>query len=147
MKKFSAPLLLSFLLILGTSYYAISQCNAFTKRKCIPTLKPFQHNGLLNSVSLSPGESAALEMTFYVDTDYRLAVCNDDRLGEVSFKVLRKDSSIVFDSKKFGNPKSWDFTVNSTQQYFIEVFVQNSKNKTSLDEMGCVSVLAGYKKN
>jgi hypothetical protein len=76
-----------------------------------------------------------------------LAVCNDERLGDVNFKVLRKDSSVVFDSKKFGNPKSWDFTVNSTQQYFIEVFVPNSKNKTNLDEMGCVSVLAGYKKN
>lgn len=147
MKKFNAPIIFALFLLLGTSYYAISQCNAFTKRKCIPTLKPFTHNGLLNSVSLSPGESAALEMTFYKDTDYRLAVCSDDRLGDVSFRVQRKDSSVVFDSRKFGNPKSWDFMVNSTQQYFIEVFVPNSKNKTNLESLGCVSVLAGYKKN
>lgn len=125
---------------------ASAQCNAFTKKKCIPTLKPFQHNGLLNSVSLSPGETASLEMTFYIDTEYRIAVCNDDRLGEVAFKVTRKDGSVVFDSNKFGNPKSWDFTVNSTQQYIIEVIVPKSKNKTNLEELGCVSVLAGYMK-
>jgi len=142
---------IGFLALFATSLtcmYAIAQqCNAFTKKKCLPVLKPFQHNGQLNSVALSPGESAALEMTFYADTDYRLAVCNDERLGDVSYRVLRRDSSVVFDSRKFGNPRSWDFSMNSTQQYVGEVRVPKSKNMTSIEELGCVSVLAGYKKN
>ncbi len=147
-KRFLPVGLIACLFTILTCWYAVAQqCNAFSKKKCLPVLKPFQHNGLHNIVAMSPGESAALEMTFYADTDYRLAVCNDERLGDVSFRVLRKDSSVVFDSRKFGNPRMWDFTMNSTQQYFIEVDVPRAKNRTSIEETGCVSVLAGYKKN
>jgi hypothetical protein len=133
----------------GTTYYAIAQCNAFTKKKCIPILKPFIHNGQLNSVTLSPGESASLMLTFYIDTDYRLAICGQEILGEMSYKVMKKDSTIIFDSKQHKNPAFWDFKVNSTQQMIVEVSATDRKMKggDSFEDMGCASVLVGFKKD
>ncbi len=132
-----------------TSYYAIAQCNAFTKKKCLPILKPFIHNGQLNSVTLSPGESASLMLTFYIDTDYRLAVCGQEVLGEMSYKVMKKDSTLVFDSKQHKNPQFWDFKVNSTQQMIVEVSApdRNMKGGEAFEDMGCASVLVGFKKD
>jgi hypothetical protein len=132
-----------------TAYYAIAQCNTFTKKKCLPVLKPFIHNGQLNSVTLSPGESASLMLTFYIDTDYRLAVCGQEVLGDMTYKVMKKDSTLVFDSQQHKNPGFWDFKVNSTQQMIVEVTAPDRKAKggEGVDDMGCASVLVGFKKD
>ena len=84
-------------------------------------------------------------MTFFIDTEYRLMICGDDRLGDVAFRVLRMDGSVVFDSKNRSKAKFWDFSVNSTQKFTVVVDVPKSGNRTGIEEMGCVAVLAGYK--
>ena len=76
-------------------FWSYLQSNTFTKKKCLPVLKPFIHNGQLNSVTLSPGESASLMLTFYIDTEYRLAICGQEVLGEMSYKVMKKDIPII----------------------------------------------------
>jgi len=150
MNKNSLKIIALVAIICGsTAYYAIAQCNTFTKKKCMPILKPFIHNGQLNSVTLSPGESASLMLTFYIDTDYRLAVCGQEILGDVYYKVMKKDSTLVFDSKTQKNPQFWDFNVKSTQQMIVEVTAPDRKMKggESFEDMGCASVLVGFKKD
>ncbi len=132
-------------LFFGTSFYALAQCNTYAKNRCKPGLAPYLHNGVFNSLNMSPGETAELQMTFFIDTEYRLMICGDDRLGDVAFRVLRQDGSLVFDSKNRSNAKFWDFSVNSTQKFTILVDVPKSGNRTGIEEMGCVAVLAGYK--
>jgi hypothetical protein len=145
-KNIQFTLLLS--LLLSVSYnFSNAQCAVFAKKKCLPLLAPFLHNGQNNTVQLSPGETAILQMTFYIDTDYRLAVAGQDNIGKLSYKVMKRDSTIIFDSEKYGNPKFWDFTVNSTQQMLIEVSAQDSNAKLDLEQVGCVSVMVGYKKD
>jgi hypothetical protein len=139
--------IVSFLLVFSFSLNtAFAQCKNFTMKKCMPGLAPFLHNGQLNSTTLSPGESAEMQMTFYSGQEYRLLVCGQEILGNVAFKVSDMDKKSLFDSREHDNASTWDFKMTSTQQIIIEVIVPNSKSSNDLTQSACVSMLVGYKK-
>jgi len=144
-KKIVAPFL--FLsVILGISTASLAQCNGFTKKKCIPLLTPFIHNGQLNSASFMPGENAELLMSFYSGQEYRLLISGQEVLGNIQFKVMDSDRKLLYDNKEHGNVKYWDFNVKSTQQLIVEVIVPEQKVDNNLTQSGCVAVLVGFKK-
>lgn len=144
--KFTVLLRLAAFFILTTAHIAVfGQCKSFTKKNCIPALAPFIHNGQMNSTLLLAGEKAELQMIFYSGQDYRLMVCAQPILGDVSFRMLDKNKREVFNSREQDFAQYWDFKVVSTQQFFIEVDVPSSSAKTQLIENGCVSVLVGFK--
>lgn len=123
-----------------------AQCNNFTKKKCIPSLSPYIHNGQLNSASLAVGETAELDLTFYGGQEYRILVCGQEIFKDVKFKLKDKNDKELFNSEGKSD-RFWDFKVNSTQQLKLEVTtVGDNQNKTGLAEAGCVSVLVGFKK-
>lgn len=132
-----------FLFSINTTF---AQCKNFTMKKCMPGLAPFLHNGQLNSTTLSPGESAEMQMTFYSGQEYRLLICGQEILGNVAFKVTDMDKKSLFDSRDHDNASTWDFKMTSTQQIIIEVIVPNSKSTNDLTQSACVSMLVGYKK-
>ena len=128
-----------------------SQCKGFAKRKCLPELKPFIHNGQLNSTTLMEGESAELVMTFHAKQQYRVKVCSQESLENISFIMMDMDREILFDSADKGNANNWDFNVNATQQMIILVSVPKPKKHSNanitgtLVESGCVALLVGFK--
>ncbi|HRH01694.1 MAG TPA: hypothetical protein PLN13_12170 [Bacteroidia bacterium] len=142
--KHSLALLMMFVAFSGTT--ATAQCKNFTMKKCMPGLAPFLHNGQLNSTTLSPGESAEMQMTFYSGQEYRLLICGQEILGNIAFKVTDLDKKSLFDSREHDNATSWDFKMASTQQIVIEVIVPNQKSVNDLAQSACVSMLVGYKK-
>ncbi|HHZ65469.1 MAG TPA: hypothetical protein EYN51_08245 [Flavobacteriales bacterium] len=126
-----------------------SQCKGFAKKKCLPELKPFIHNGQLNSTTLMQGESAELVMTFHAGQHYRVMICA--QLEKVSFKMMDMDREILFNSEEESDAKSWDFNVNATQQMIILVSVpkagkhEAAKLTGTLTAEGCVALLVGFK--
>lgn len=142
--KYSVVMLMVAVVFTVTNVSA--QCKNFTMKKCMPGLAPFLHNGQLNSTTLSPGESAEMQMTFYSGQEYRLLICGQEILGTISFKVSDMDKKSLFDSREHNNATSWDFKMTSTQQIVIEVIVPNAKSTNDLNQSACVSMLVGYKK-
>jgi hypothetical protein len=137
-------LLVLMLCVFGVTI-ASAQCNMFTKKKCIPSLAPYIHNGQLNSTSLGVGETAELELTFYAGQEYRILVCGQEIFKDVTFKLRDKNNKEIFNSE--GKEHYWDFKVNSTQQLTLELTtVGDGKNTSGIAESGCVSVLVGFKK-
>jgi hypothetical protein len=129
------------------SFGASAQCRAVAKKQCFPQLLPYIQNGQFNSVRLSPGETAELQVTFYAGQNYRLMVCAEGVLGDVNFKVMDADKQELYNSKKAkDDKKQWDFNVTSTQQFFVFVEVPPSDSPTKFIPEGCVSVLVGFKK-
>ena len=128
-----------------------SQCKGFAKKKCLPALKPFIHNGQLNSTTLMEGESAELVMTFHAGQQYRVMICAQQSLKKVSFKMMDMDREILFDSSDENNARNWDFNVNATQQMIILVSVPKpgkhdaAKLTGSMSISGCVALLVGFK--
>ncbi len=124
-----------------------AQCNTFVKKKCLPNIQPFTSNGQMNTSTLSAGQSATMSLTFYSGQDYRLLICSQDILGEVTFKVIDVNKKVIFDSKENNAPDFWDFKVKSTQQFTVEVDVPPSESTNSIVPSGCVSVMVGFKKD
>ncbi len=143
MKKLLFTLLTGLALLININ--ANAQCNNFTKGKCVPSLKPYIHNGQLNSTALAPGENAELMMTFYAGQEYRIYTCAQELLGAVQYKVFDSNHKEVFNSEST-NQKNFDFNVKATQQLIIEVTVPKAEAKTGIVEQGCVAVLVGFKK-
>ncbi|NQX97011.1 MAG: hypothetical protein HRT73_03905 [Flavobacteriales bacterium] len=150
MKLFNkTALLVSVILALLTFTTDVNaQCKRYTKKECLPSLNPYIHNGQLTSAVLYPGDSADVAMTFNAGKEYRILVCNQEQIGNVQFKVLDKTRKVLYksDSKK-SNP-SWDFKVENTQQFIIQLTVpvmEKDNQKTNLVPNGCVSLLVGFK--
>ena len=148
MKNTSTTWIILLLLIFFDYNAGLAQCKSFTKKRCLPHLNPFIHNGQLNSATLMAGEKAELFMTFYSGQEYRLNVCAQPVFENAVFRVLDKNRKQLYSSEDH-NSDYWDFYMATTQQLFIEVSIPNSANKTkmvaNMVESGCVSVLVGFK--
>ena len=116
--------------ILGLQTNIFGQCKSFTKQVCKPKLSPYIYNGQVNSAVLSGGDIAELMMTFYSGQDYRIVVCGEETLKNITFTL--KDMT-----------DHWDFHAKVTQQLTVEVKIPVSDNNS--DSSGCVSILVGFK--
>ena len=138
-------------LVINLPLIGYSQCKGFAKRKCIPKLSPFIHNGQLNSTTLMEGESAELMMTFHSGQNYRVLVCAQESLEKVDFKLMDMDRNVIFDSEDQKSTNYWDFDVNSTQRFIILVSAKKPGKHSSgqlagtLVQSGCVALLVGFK--
>ena len=66
----------------------IAQCSkTWVRKKCIPKISPFIHNGQMNTVTLKEGGKTETTLTFYSGQDYRILVCAEETLENVSFVV------------------------------------------------------------
>lgn len=133
------------LFLVLTSSIVKAQCKSFAKSKCLPDLAPFIHNGQMNGATMMAGEKAELQMSFYAGQDYRLMVCAQPILGDVTFRLLDKNKKVVFNSKDHKNVTYWDFNVTSTQQMTLEIDVPESSAKHGMIPSGCVNILVGFK--
>lgn len=134
-------------LMLALPFGAFAQCNTFVKKKCMPKILPFTHNGQMNVSTLAAGQNSEVSLTFYAGQAYRILVCSEEILGEVTFKVMDMSKKIVFDSKNNNYPDFWDFKVKNTQQFIVHVEIPVSTSSSTIPPSGCVSVLVGFKKN
>lgn len=101
----------------------------------------------MNSTTLSAGQSTELSMTFSSGQAYRILVCSQEILGDVTFKVMDLSHKVVFDSKDNNYPDFWDFKVKNTQQFIVHVDTPKSNSPSSILPSGCVSILVGFKKD
>lgn len=138
--KFLNIFILALLLV---PFGANAQCKSFTKKQCRPSVDPYIHNGQMNSAVLYPDDKADIMLTFYSGQEYRLVVCSEEQLGDVTFKVTDIDKKVIYDSEG-KDSNVFDFKVTSTRQLIVTVVVPESENTHDLDYNGCVSVLVGF---
>ncbi len=132
------------LIVLFANTNTIAQCNGFNKKKCMPKLLPFEHNGNTSSSEMANGEMMSLLMTFSPGKDYRILLCAEENLGKVQFRMVDANKKIFFDTKNKEYVDHFDFAVKSTQQMTVEITVPASTKPHS--QKGCVSVMVGSKK-
>jgi len=133
------------LLMVVLPFMLNAQCKGFTKKECIPDLKPYVYNGQLNSAVLNEGDVAELLLTFYSGQDYRILICGQPILGNLEFRLLDTDRNVIFYNKDHDFVKFWDFKSNSTQQLIVQVRVPVGESRSEIVQSGCVSILVGFK--
>jgi hypothetical protein len=123
-----------------------AQCRSFAKRKCLPYLEndDFAFSGQLNNAVVLEGDKLDISLTFHEGKTYRLMVCSQPILGPVSFVLLDKNRTQLFNSKE-ADVNYFDFKVESTQQFILEIVVPEAETTHGIHHEGCVCVLQGYK--
>ena len=130
-------------LITGFSQDSRAQCKSFAKKKCLPQLAPYFHNGQYNSAVLRSGEEAEMPMVFYKGQDYRILVGSQDILGSVVFKLSDANGKELYSSEE----KMFDFNVDATQRLTINIKAPSSNINTGIVPSGCIAVLIGFKQD
>ncbi|MFM9985843.1 MAG: hypothetical protein ACKVOK_11460 [Flavobacteriales bacterium] len=123
--------------------FAVAQCRAFTKNKCLPMLEGYVQNDNYNSALLVPGDEAELLLTFYGGKEYRLLLCSHPILGKVEFEVKDTNGELIYAGNS-EDKQLFDFKMANTQQLIVKIIVPDQTNSVSTHE-GCVSVMVGSK--
>lgn len=122
-----------------------AQCSkTWVRKKCIPKITPFIHNGQMNTTSLKEGGRMESTLTFYSGQDYRILICGEETLENISFVVSDLNGKIIFDSKEHNNTDVWDFKVKTTTELKVEVNAGKNEGGNGT-ATGCVSILVGFK--
>lgn len=123
----------------------VAQCSkTWVKKKCLPKMAPFINNGQLNTTQLKEGGSTETSLTFYSGQDYRILICSEETLENMSFIVSDMTGKILFDSKLHNDTDVWDFKVQTTTD--LKIVVSAGKNEGGNGTAaGCVSILVGFK--
>jgi len=123
---------------------SLAQCNEYSKKECLPLLKPFTFSGQLNNAVMSQGETAELQLTFYKDQEYRLLVKGEDNLGKIQYQMYDTDYNLLYDSASEEFPIFWDFMVENTDDFIIRVIIPEGYSPKNI-ESGCVAILVGFR--
>ena len=144
-KHIMALALTAFLLVMViSSQNVLAQCKTFVKGTCIPQLTPYVHDGNYQAVIMGEGEEAEVYKTIFAGQAYRLLVCVDELLPNVEFVVSDIRRNILFDNRKNGNVKIWDFKPDGSQQIKISIRIPKSQKQGADNKeiiFGCVGVL------
>ena len=111
------------LFLFGTTINVDAQCKAFAKKVCLPELGSYTHDGNYHAAILVEGEEAELYKTFYSDMEYRVAICGEDKLPDVEFRILDANKNVLYSNKDANYAKTWDFKLQSSQQLKLVVKV------------------------
>lgn len=122
-----------------------AQCKAFAKKTCLPELGPYTHDGNYHAAVLVEGEEAELYKTFYSDMEYRVAICGEDKLPNVEFKILDSNKNVLYSNKEANYAKTWDFKLQASQQLKLIVKVSSFNAPGDTPASGCVSIMFGFK--
>lgn len=133
------------LFLIATSVNVNAQCKAFAKKVCLPELGAYTHDGNYHAAVLVEGEEAELYKTFYSDMDYRVAICGEDKLPNVEFKILDANKNVLYSNKESDYAKTWDFKLESSQQLKLVVKVSSFNQSGDTPASGCVSIMFGFK--
>lgn len=133
------------LFIVAATVNVDAQCKAFAKKVCLPELGPYVHDGNYHAAVLVEGEEAELYKTFYSDMEYRVAICGEDKLPNVEFKVLDANKNVLYSNKDANFAKTWDFKLQASQQLKLIVKVSSFNAPGDTPASGCVSIMFGFK--
>jgi hypothetical protein len=134
------------LLLFGATLSVDAQCKAFAKKICLPELGTYTHDGNYHAAVLVEGEEAELYKTFYSDMEYRVAICGEDKLPSVEFRVLDANKNVLYTNKNGADfARTWDFKLESSQQLKLVVKVSSFNQPGDTPASGCVAIMFGFK--
>jgi hypothetical protein len=136
--------ILAFLMIV-TTFNAGAQCKAFAKKVCLPELGAYTHDGNYHAAVLVEGEEAELYKTFYSDMEYRIAICGEEKLPAIEFKIIDANKNVLYSNKDANFAKTWDFKLQASQQLKLIIRVATSDKPSEIPASGCVSIMFGFK--
>jgi len=145
MKQLLKIFLFAMILSVTAAGTVSAQCKGFAKSICKKELGSFLHDGNYHAAVLVEGEEAELYKTFYSDMDYRIAICGADDLPPIEFSILDATGKVLYTNKDAALNKTWDFSLEASQQLKIIVKVTTFGTNSETPVSGCVAIMFGFK--
>lgn len=92
------------------------------KKYCIEYMEDFDYRSQSAFAKLSPGDTSSVNIVLYGKQKYRIFVCADPDLGEVSYKIVRperktkrtikeikKDTTLIYETDEYGDYKTDEY--------------------------------------
>lgn len=133
------------LLLIATTVNTQAQCKSFARKVCLPELGTYTHDGNYHAAVLVEGEEAELYKTFYSDMDYRIAICGEEKLPNIEFRILDANKNVLYSNKDANYARTWDFKLQSSQQLKLVIKVNSFNKPGETPASGCVSIMFGFK--
>jgi hypothetical protein len=77
--------------------------------------------------------------------EYRVAICGEDKLTNIEFRVLDSNKNVLYSNKDANFAKTWDFKLQSSQQLKLIVKVPSFNKPGDTPASGCVAIMFGFK--
>lgn len=77
--------------------------------------------------------------------DYRVAICGEDRLPNVEFRIMDANKNVLYSNKDNNYSKTWDFKLQASQQLKLIIKVSSFNQPGDTPASGCVSIMFGFK--
>ncbi|NSW44460.1 MAG: hypothetical protein HPY79_01335 [Bacteroidales bacterium] len=113
--KFNIIILVFATMLSSITFYG--QCER--KKFCDDLMEDFDYRSQSAYAQLSPGDTASVNVVLYGGQRYRMFVCNDPKLGNVSWKIvqperktkrtidkIKKDTTLIYETNEYGDYKT-----------------------------------------
>jgi hypothetical protein len=77
--------------------------------------------------------------------DYRVAICGEDKLPNIEFRIMDSNKNVLYSNKDADYSRTWDFKLESSQQLKLVVKVTSFNQAGDTPASGCVSIMFGFK--
>jgi hypothetical protein len=130
-------------LALAAPIVSEAQCKNFVKKKCSPHLDNYVPSDKFNSLKMVQGEEAEMFLVFVANHDYRVIVCSQQILGDVSFELLTDRGVVIYSSVEHDGENAFNFSTTSTEKLQVIIRVPGNESATGMMHEGCVTVMVG----
>jgi hypothetical protein len=125
---------------------ASAQCRTYAQKKCVPELGDYRPNGSLYANYMENGQETQLNLVLIGGQKYRLLHCHKEGLGQVWIQLFDHKGKVVFDNSEHNFATTWDFSVQSTQEFSIKTFI-SGVGEYDQTARACAVLLLGNKFN
>ena len=137
LKAISATLLAALLVMWPVASSLRAQCDKLAQR-CEDELLDYLSDGQYYRAVVKDAGEASIKVTLYEGFRYRFVVCNDRPGAKVNYRVLDGRKAEVFRSMGAKDGDSWDFELESTDNFVIKTSIPNNVGA------GCIVFSVGY---
>jgi len=115
--KINSIIILASIATLISSVNLFGQCER--KKFCDDYMEDFDYRSQSSYAKLAPGDTASVNVVLYGGQKYRMFVCSDSKLGNVSYKIvqperktkrtiqkIKKDTTLVYETNEYGDYKT-----------------------------------------
>lgn len=128
------------ILFLLTAVYLNAQVEGVDSLARMYLTNSYTSDGQIYRVLLSDEESGSFDVTFFADTQYRIALASTLSQSELIYTIYDSESNILFCNKDYDNTPFWDLIFSSTVDCKIEVKIDDSQQRSAIAVM-----MIGYK--
>jgi len=112
--------------------------------------KSFTYNSQSKSALFSKGQKSLLKFVVYRGVDYKISFCSEESVeGEISFVLIGKDSTILFDNSKEDMAQAFEYESKYTGSLTLVVTMPGTpptkEEKNLPGSKACIGVLIKHR--